>query len=176
MTTDRPPPGSAWARTCPDAYPYAWFEAQQLPKLPAGFSRFATPAEVEIITGATTTTAVRRNPATRPAVPAAPKPRPAPASGSRWQQLNGFVDGQMRDLTACELRVWLALFRDTKPTGTARTGQADIGRRAGISTRGVRKALSGLVAKGLVSVVTRGRIGTGPSTYRVSGVSQARAP
>ncbi len=73
-----------------------------------------------------------------------------------------------RDLTGSEAKVWLILFRDTKAaTGTARTGQADIARRAGLSARGVRKALDKLQAKGLVKIVHRGRLNAGPSVYRI---------
>ena len=51
--------------------------------------------------------------------------------------LNAFADFALADLTGAEAKVWLILFRDTKAaTGTARTGQADIARRAGLSSRG----------------------------------------
>jgi DNA-binding GntR family transcriptional regulator len=66
------------------------------------------------------------------------------------------------------------LFRDTKAaTGTARTGQADIARRAGLSRRGVQVALDKLAAKGLVRLVRRGRLNAGPSTYRVHSTGTA---
>jgi CRP-like cAMP-binding protein len=86
----------------------------------------------------------------------------------RFATLNVFVDFSQRDLTGAEVRVWLTLFRDTKAaTGTARTAQADIARRAGLSRRGVQVALDKLTAKGLVQLVRRGRLNAGPSTYRV---------
>ena len=100
---------------------------------------------------------------------------PAPAAkpkrstrSERFAVLNAFVDMGMADLTGAEAKVWLILFRDTKAaTGTARTGQADLARRAGLSARGVKLALRSLKAKGLVHVVRRGRLNVGPSTYRV---------
>jgi hypothetical protein len=88
--------------------------------------------------------------------------------GERFAVLNAFADCALADLTGAQVKVWLILFRDTKAaTGTARTGQADIARRAGLSRRGVQVARDKLAAKGLVNVVRRGRLNAGPSTYRV---------
>ena len=96
-----------------------------------------------------------------------------PPGGNRFAMLNTFVDCCQAALSAAEVKVWLALFRDTKrATGTARTGQADLGRRAGVDPRTVRRALVGLEQKGLVVVVCRGRLGKGASVYRV----QCRPP
>ncbi|MBM3979277.1 MAG: TrmB family transcriptional regulator [Planctomycetes bacterium] len=83
--------------------------------------------------------------------------------------MNAFVDFGIADadLTPAEALVWFVLFRDTKGTGTARTAQADIARRAGLSVRGVKLALRNLRAKGMVQVVRRGQLTTGPSVYRV---------
>src|SRR5439155_24013393 len=84
--------------------------------------------------------------------------RPAPAGKSqrragragRFGVLNAFTDCALADLAGAEVKVWLILFRDTKAaTGTARTGQADIARRAGLEPRTVRRALAKLEAKGL---------------------------
>jgi DNA-binding transcriptional ArsR family regulator len=85
----------------------------------------------------------------------------------RFGVLNAFADAGMADLTGAETKVWLILFRDTKRTGVARTGQADIAHRAGLEPRTVRRALSSLEAKGMVVVVRRGRLNRGPSVYRV---------
>jgi hypothetical protein len=88
--------------------------------------------------------------------------------GERFAVLNAFSDCTLAGLTGSEAKVWLILFRDTKAaTGTARTGQADLARRAGLSVRGVQVALDKLTAKGLVQLVRRGRLNAGPSTYRV---------
>jgi len=103
--------------------------------------------------------------AARPAPPAKPKRRPRTG---RYAALNAFADAGLADLSGAEVKVWLILFRDTKAaTGTARTGQADIARRAGLEPRTVRRALAGLEAKGRVTVVRRGRLNAGPSVYRV---------
>ena len=92
----------------------------------------------------------------------------------RFAMLNAFTDFELSELTGTEVKVWLILFRDTKATtGTARTGQTDIARRAGVTPRAVRKAISGLIAKGFVQVVNRGRLNVGPSQYRLSATGNA---
>lgn len=103
------------------------------------------------------------------------EPAPPPAAkqkrrsrSERFGVLNAFSDFGLAGLTGAETKVWLILFRDTRAaTGTARTGQADIARRAGLSRRGVQVALAKLTAKGLVALARRGRLNAGPSTYRV---------
>ena len=87
----------------------------------------------------------------------------------RFAVLNAFVDFGIADagLTPSEALVWLVLYRDTKGDGTARTGQKDIGRRAGLDVRTVRRAVAALEAKGMLQTVRRGRLNSGPSTYRV---------
>lgn len=91
----------------------------------------------------------------------------------RFAALNAFVDMGMADLIGAETKVWLILFRDTKGTGTARTAQADIARRSRVNVRTVRRVLAALEAKGMVSLVHRGRLNAGPSTYRVHPVGTA---
>src|SRR5262245_601724 len=91
-------------------------------------------------------------------------------SRGRFEEINGFIDLSMAKLTPAARSVWLIWWRDTKPDGLARTGQADIARRAGVSDRAVRDALAELIREGLVKVVRKGRLGVGPSTYRVRGV------
>lgn len=90
-----------------------------------------------------------------------------PTRSERFAALNAFVDFTLCGLTGAESKVWLILFRDTKGSGTARTGQADIARRSGLTVRGVQKALDKLQTKGLISVVRRGRLNAGPSAYRL---------
>lgn len=104
----------------------------------------------------------------------APKPAARKRSTGRFAEINGFIDRTLATLTPSAVAVWLILWRDTKPNGFARTGQTDLARRAGCDTRTVRRALAGLEAAGLLKVVRQGRIGSGPSTYRVRGVNPAR--
>jgi hypothetical protein len=97
----------------------------------------------------------------------------SPGRGDRFAVLNAFADFALAGLSGAEVKVWLLLYRDTKAdTGTARTGQADLARRAGVSVRTVGRAVHELERKGLVVVVRRGRLRTGPTVYRV----QARPP
>jgi CRP-like cAMP-binding protein len=88
---------------------------------------------------------------------------------SRFATLNTFADATLAELTGAETKVWLILFRDVH-NGVARTGQADIARRAGLTVRGVQKAIQKLEAKGLLEVVRRGRLNQGPSCYRLRAV------
>lgn len=107
----------------------------------------------------------------RPAPTAKPKRR---ARSERFAVLNAFVDFGIADadLTPAEALVWLVLFRDTKGTGTARTGQTDIARRAALDVRTVRRAVASLTAKGILETVRRGRLNVGPSVYRVRSTAR----
>ncbi len=98
-------------------------------------------------------------------------PKPARSAQGRFTEINGFIDYTLAHLTPSAVAVWLILWRDTKPNGLARTGQADLARRAGVTDRTVREALTELVKARLVKVVHKGRVGIGPSTYRVRGVN-----
>jgi hypothetical protein len=92
----------------------------------------------------------------------------------RFAEINGFIDFTLADLTRAAVAVWLILWRDTKPDGLARTGQADLGRRAGMSERSVRAAIDELIGAKVLKVVRRGGVRVGASTYRVRGVNPDR--
>jgi hypothetical protein len=94
------------------------------------------------------------------------------AAGERFGSINAFLDTTMASLSPCERAVWLLLWRDTRPNGLACTSQADLARRAGASERAVRSALRELERRGLVVVVRRGRLQSGPSHYRVQPLAQ----
>jgi hypothetical protein len=87
-------------------------------------------------------------------------------AAGRFHTLNAFVDFTAKDLGRAELLTWLVLFRDCRD-GLARTLQADIARRAGVNRRTVYRALRRLEQRGLIRVVRRGRLGDGPSVYRL---------
>lgn len=106
--------------------------------------------------------------------PATPRPTGRSRARGRFAEVNGFIDYTLATLTPSAVAVWLVLWRDTKPDGLARTGQVDIARRAGVTDRTVRQALRELTEAGLVKVVRKGRLGSGPSTYRVRGVNPDR--
>jgi hypothetical protein len=92
-------------------------------------------------------------------------------TGDRFSSINAFLDATMAGLRPAERSVWLLLWRDTRPDGLARTSQADLARRAGVSVRAVRAALRELEHLRLVVVVRRGRLQTGPSSYRVRALA-----
>jgi hypothetical protein len=92
-------------------------------------------------------------------------------TADRFNVLNNFVDFTMGELPRGCVAVWLVLYRDTKD-GTARTSQADIARRAGMSPRGVRDAIRRLESLGLLKTVYQGGLNRGPSRYRVSPLTR----
>jgi DNA-binding transcriptional ArsR family regulator len=93
----------------------------------------------------------------------------------RFRDFNDFVDCSLATLTPSAVAAWLVIFRDVKAdTGLARVGQADIARRAGVTDRTVRTALRELVDAGLLKVVRQGRLGAGPSVYKVRGANPDR--
>ena len=73
----------------------------------------------------------------------------------------------MADLARAELAVWLILYRDTKPGGTARASLADIARRAGIDRQTASRAVGKLERRSVLRVIRRGGLNGGPSTYCV---------
>ncbi|HEY2159263.1 MAG TPA: hypothetical protein VGH33_26795 [Isosphaeraceae bacterium] len=85
----------------------------------------------------------------------------------RFEALNAFVDEGMRRLAAHESAVWLILFRDTKPSGLARTSVDDMARRGGIGRRTVRRSLKRLEELRMLKVASRGGLNRGPSAYRI---------
>jgi DNA-binding MarR family transcriptional regulator len=109
----------------------------------------------------------------RPPRPAKTESRAKEKTGKRGKAadrfgcLNQFVDLTLREIDPTAATVWLVLFRDTKPDGTARTSQADIARRIGRTTRTVYHGLRKLEKLGLLVMVRRGRINAGASIYRI---------
>ena len=89
------------------------------------------------------------------------------SAGERFRTLNNFVDFTLADLSRAEIAVWLILYRDTRD-GTARTGMADLARRAGCSRRHIVRAVLRLEKLGLLKVVHRGGFRRGASRYRVN--------
>ncbi len=100
------------------------------------------------------------------------KPKGKRQTAERFAVLNAFVDVTAGELSRSEIMVWLVLYRDTK-NGTARTSQADIARRGGLSVRSVAAAIGKLRGRGLLSVVRRGGLQCGPSTYRVHPLGES---
>jgi hypothetical protein len=88
-------------------------------------------------------------------------------AGSRFRVLNAFIDFTMGGLRRSDIAVWLVLYRDTKSDGIARTGQADMARRAGISRRTVVRVIGRLEGQGLLVRIHRGGLNRGVSSYRI---------
>lgn len=103
-----------------------------------------------------------------------PKEKPDRRKGDRFAVLNAFVDFTMQGRSRAEALVWFALFRDTKPDGTAQTSQADLARRIGANPSTVKRAVAALVKAGLLAVVYRGSLRRGPSAYRVRPLTRDR--
>jgi DNA-binding MarR family transcriptional regulator len=99
--------------------------------------------------------------------------RPKGEAGDRFAVLNSFVDFTMAGLTRNEIPVWLILYRDTRD-GSVSVSQGNIARRAGVTARTVRRVLARLAARGLVKILKRGGLQTGPSRYQVT--AQGKEP
>jgi CRP-like cAMP-binding protein len=110
-------------------------------------------------------------PAKTPSVNGQPK-RPKRKAADRFAVLNAFIDVTAGELSRSEIMVWLVLYRDTK-NGVAKTSQADIAQRAGMDTRTARRAIDRLRRDGLLSIVRRGGLRQGPSTYRVHPLGES---
>lgn len=109
----------------------------------------------------------------------APTPsfRPDPKSGRprttrrrsrlRFETLNAFVDHGMKHLSPSEIAVWLVLYRDTKPNGTALASVNGITRRSGLARCTVLRALASLEQKRMLRVEYQGGLNRGPSRYLI---------
>ena len=96
-----------------------------------------------------------------------PGGRPEARSRLRFEVLNAFVDTGMADLSRAELAVWLILYRDTKPGGTARASLDDLARRAGSIGKRHRGRSADWQAGRCSRCSGAGGLNRGPSTYRV---------
>jgi hypothetical protein len=97
-------------------------------------------------------------------------------TAGRFATINAFADFALAELSRAEIASWLLLWRDTKPSGTARTSLDDLARRGGMNRQTVFRALRCLQRQGLVAVVFRGGLNRGPTAYRVRPLPNARAP
>jgi len=100
----------------------------------------------------------------------AARPKKNKRALARFRQINTFCDETLATLERAELAVWLLLWRDTRPDGRARVGQADLARRAGCAIRTARRALARLEELGLVETVYQGGWPRRVSVYRVAAV------
>ncbi len=91
-------------------------------------------------------------------------------AAERFDQINTFLDVTGRTLPRAALLCWLTLWRDSR-NGIARTAITDMARRAGCDKRTALRAVRTLVERGLVTVIRKGGLGRGLSTYKVTPVS-----
>lgn len=92
------------------------------------------------------------------------------AAGGRWRTLNQFVDQTMASLPPASIPVWVCLFRNARPDGLVKMGQADLARRCGYTKKTIQRAINDLEERGLVDVLKRGNSIVGISEYRIRGV------
>lgn len=86
----------------------------------------------------------------------AEKPKRTKETAGRFAVINAFADVTLAELDRSEIAVWFLLWRDTKPDGLAKTSQADLARRAGVTERTARRAVGSLQRAKLLTVTYRG--------------------
>jgi len=91
--------------------------------------------------------------------------------GSRWNELNQFIDVTLRELSPRQVAVWLCLFRDCR-NGVASVSQVYIAERCGLRRPTVSTTIAELEALGLVTTIHTGGVGRGVSKYRVHHMIQ----
>ncbi len=97
----------------------------------------------------------------------AEQPKRKKETAGRFAVINAFADMTLAGLDRSEIAVWLLLWRDTKPDGLAKTSQANLAQRAGVTERTARRAIGSLQRAKLLTVTYRGGLRRGVSTYRV---------
>jgi hypothetical protein len=103
-------------------------------------------------------------------VPAKPR-RNARASG-RFRTLNDFCDHSARCVDTTAQAAWLMLYRETKSNGVACMSHGQIAQMIGTSRRTVIRAVQHLEDAKLITVIRRGGLAGGSSSYRVHGTPE----
>ncbi len=91
-------------------------------------------------------------------------------AGDRFAVANAFADYGARLVDTTAQAVWWVVWRETKPDGLARVSFGRLAECIGRSRRTVVRAVAELAKAGLLTVVRRGSLWEGPSTYRAHGV------
>lgn len=92
-----------------------------------------------------------------------------PESVGRFKTMNEFVDYSARLVDTTAQAVWMVLFRETKPNGLACISHSQIAERIGSCRRTVVRATQHLEDAKLITVVHRGGMTGGSSSYRIHG-------
>lgn len=94
----------------------------------------------------------------------------------RFGVLNALSDYGARLVDTTAQACWWIVFRETKPDGLARVSHSRIAECIGLSVRTVKRAMKRLERAGLLTVVRRGGLRDGASTYRVRGTPEPARP
>ena len=97
-------------------------------------------------------------------------------AGDRFAVANAFADYGARMVDTTAQGCWWIIWRETKPDGLARVSFGRIADCIGRERRTAVRAVGRLVKAGLLTVVRRGGLHLGPSTYRAHGVPKRRKP
>ena len=103
------------------------------------------------------------------------KGKPKRRHGDRFAVLNAFADYSARLINTTAQACWWIVYRETKPDGLARVTHQRIADCVGVKRVTVTRAMQRLERAGLLTVVRRGGLRSGPSTYRVHGVPKGEA-
>ena len=168
MRPDRPEPGSAWQRLCPDAWPRRWLENG---KKPEGFTRVARPEECDLITGRIGEDKFlgrtrRTQPSSSQPARAKRKPSPLVLKLLGWNQFFDSAGALEPRLPPLAVAVWCWLYLRTRD-GLATTSERQLEARFGVTRKTLRRALRALEEVGFLEVRTRGRWNQSPTIYSV---------
>ena len=95
-------------------------------------------------------------------------------TADRFAVANAFADYGARQVDPTAQAVWWIIWRETKPDGLARISFGRLAECIGRSRRTALRAVGRLAKAGLLTVVRRGSLAEGPSTYRAHGVPKRR--
>jgi len=111
------------------------------------------------------------------AQPGKPKRRKTGDTAGRFAVLNAFADAGARLVNPTAQACWWIIYRETKPDGLARVSHGRVADCIGVSRLTATRAIRRLERAGLLTVVRRGGLAGGASTYRVhSTPKRARSP
>lgn len=83
--------------------------------------------------------------------------------------MNEFADFSAKRVSTTAQAAWWILFRETKPNGLASMSFSQIAEAIGKGRRMAIYAVKELEQAKLLTVVKRGSLNVGPSTYRIHG-------
>ena len=102
-----------------------------------------------------------------------PNGRRKRSTRDRFATLNAFADAGARLVDPTAQACWWIVYRDTKPTGLARVSHGHVANCIGVSRSTAIRAMRRLENAGLLTVVRRGGLVGGMSTYRVHPTPKA---